>query len=252
MPDVMATARVTVRCRCDASGARAARGAFTLVDVLVSLVVIGVLISVLLPSLALVRETTRRVICSSNVRQIGLGLAMYAEDYRGALPVTRFIPEMKSSDNTMRVDVSQPQDVMMARVLDPDPEWDGLGHLFENDYLTQFGVFYCPSHHGQHPLSRYARMWSNNIIELTINYQYRGQNITRSDNRVAVVSDGLRTRSDYNHMIGANVLRLDFSVGWFNDPSGRLIAQLPDEEGDIGAASKVLNAWNILDFSTDR
>src|ERR1041384_2854087 len=67
-------------------GARALRRAFTLVDVLVSVAVIGILIGLLMPGLARVNSQSRRVVCSSNLRQIGLGLAMYASDYRGLLP----------------------------------------------------------------------------------------------------------------------------------------------------------------------
>ncbi|MCQ6498005.1 type II secretion system protein, partial [Vibrio parahaemolyticus] len=58
-------------------GSRAQRSGFTIIDVLVSIAVIAVLISILMPSLSLVRETTRRLVCSSNIRQHGMGLAMY-------------------------------------------------------------------------------------------------------------------------------------------------------------------------------
>jgi prepilin-type N-terminal cleavage/methylation domain-containing protein/prepilin-type processing-associated H-X9-DG protein len=62
------------------------RGAFTLIEILVVVGIIGLLISILLPSLARSRELTRSVMCKTNLSQLGKGLVLYANDYRGMLP----------------------------------------------------------------------------------------------------------------------------------------------------------------------
>lgn len=72
-----------------------ARSAFTLVDVLVSISVIAVLIALLLPSISMVRESARKVICSSDMRQIGLGMNMYAEDNNDLPPPERLPPSQR-------------------------------------------------------------------------------------------------------------------------------------------------------------
>lgn len=66
---------------------RPSRRAFTLVELLVVIGVIAILISVLLPALQRVRSHARNVQCMSNLRQIGLGCAAYANTFRNiALP----------------------------------------------------------------------------------------------------------------------------------------------------------------------
>ncbi len=56
------------------------RLAFTLVELLTVIAVIAILSSMLLPSLARARESARRTVCISNLRQIGLSVSMYVED----------------------------------------------------------------------------------------------------------------------------------------------------------------------------
>ncbi len=61
---------------------------FTLIEVLVVVAIIALLLSILLPSLNGAREQAKAVACSSNLKQITTGLAMYRNDNRGSLPPT--------------------------------------------------------------------------------------------------------------------------------------------------------------------
>lgn len=72
--------------------------AFTLVELLVVIGIIGVLISILLPTLAKARQRGITVQCASNLRQIAMGWQMYVQQYKGIAPPAR-VPDIRGSRN---------------------------------------------------------------------------------------------------------------------------------------------------------
>lgn len=242
---------------------RCARG-FTLVDVLVTIAVVGVLIAILLPSLSSVRETAHQVVCRSNVRQLAIGNAMYAEANADTIPRTATIVALNGSGNqsfetiTLRFGTDSPGSFQGAG-------WDGLGLLYVNEYLPAPKIFYCPSHRGSHPYRELINSWPAENVSIAGNYQFRGQGptggalqsgqfamtkrLSRMKPASTLISDGLRSQSDFNHQIGANIMRADISVSWFND-SAKKVSDSLAKDGQAPSESQIQDVWNDLDHPT--
>jgi competence protein ComGC len=241
------------------AGARSLRRGFTLIDILVTLAVVVVLISLMLPSLGRVRETAHQVVCRSNVRQVGIGVSLYAQD--------NFDRLMHTENVTADDGSAKPWDTIMLRLNavggGPGP-WDGLGLLYAHDYLPAPKLYYCPSHSGRHGFIDYSEQWgARSHASISGNYQFRARGpVSRAVANgpqprksqflgeifpgAAIVADSMRTQVDFNHRIGTNVLRADNSVDWYGDGSGRIVSQLPRQD-ENPEASQFESAWNNLD-----
>ena len=61
---------------------------FTLIELLVVIAIIAILAAILFPVFARARENARRSSCQSNLKQIGLGILQYQQDYDESMPLT--------------------------------------------------------------------------------------------------------------------------------------------------------------------
>ena len=65
------------------------RNGFTLIELLVVIAIIALLAAILFPVFARARENARKSSCSNNLKQIGVGIAQYVQDYDETYPLSR-------------------------------------------------------------------------------------------------------------------------------------------------------------------
>ena len=97
---------------------------FTVIELLLVTVILMIIISMMMPALALAREKARRTNCVSNLKQIGLSLRSYAIDYVNWFP-DPYAPSTLSTDT-----------------LEPRLAMD---KLVEHQYLHSDRIYFCPS-----------------------------------------------------------------------------------------------------------
>ena len=116
--------------------------AFTLIELLVVIAIIAILAAILFPVFARARENARRASCQSNLKQIGLGVMQYAQDFDETVPMGFYSDPTKGTPA-----------VSWVRALDP--------------YIKEYNVFRCPAN-TKDPFEA----WSNPSYAFFANQQY--------------------------------------------------------------------------------
>jgi len=153
-------------------------GAFTLIELLVVVAIIGLLVSILLPSLAEARAQAKLTACLANLHDLGVALHTYAHDYDPYFPLT---PYMGSNLN----------------VDDPQAD-DNLFVLWYKRYARNIASFSCPA-------TKYRVRPPEKILQQPTQWGIKyvlmiGNKVQNDFERLAqqVVNNGFGTSYEYN------------------------------------------------------
>lgn len=69
------------------------RSAFSILELLVSIAIVAVLLSLLIPLLSSARETAFKAVCSNNLRQMSVGWLGYVQDHNDTFPASAALPQ---------------------------------------------------------------------------------------------------------------------------------------------------------------
>ena len=129
---------------------------FTLIELLVVIAIISILAAILFPVFAQAREKARSASCQSNLRQIGLAIRMYSQDYDET-----YVPKYNciEFDTTFPDHCASPAmqddgtiDPPLPPWLPPSPDDDSVVDYLLKPYMKNEGVRRCPSRRATPPL----------------------------------------------------------------------------------------------------
>jgi prepilin-type N-terminal cleavage/methylation domain-containing protein len=157
---------------CVPSGGSRSRVGFTLIELLVVMAVVAILMSVLVPALALARASARKIACMSNLSQIGMAIHSYSVEYEDSIPVGPTAPPFLSPSD-FYPSTGAPTSLVSLRSGKPV----GLGLLLAEHLSSQPKVIFCSD--PDQSVSADTELANVGVRQAQCSYYYRHASVTR-------------------------------------------------------------------------
>ncbi len=154
-PGISCLVKKMLRLKLRLSYNKTSQSGFTLIEVLVVIAIISLLMGILIPVLSKVKYQARLTICASNLRQVGLAIQLYADDYDGLIPFgPGGRPVTGSNFYTVTGNVTS-----LLSLEDGAPV--GLGLMLDRYLSYQPKVLFCPA---QTSLRKQKNNWNGSVM----------------------------------------------------------------------------------------
>lgn len=210
---------------------RAHRRAFTLIELLTVIAIIGILAAILIPTVAAVRKKARKAECASNLHQLGMAINLYTNDNKGKLPDgDKSSPQSGTDSSAVQWIPYQRRDELISYGM----TWDMFfcnGNLeYTNNWKTEaqrvikqnlpIGYIYLPGT-SLNTFDQSGRQTPSKYTELRftkVNYRLIAVDVNRKYNNSFTSGTN---HGDNNTPVGGNHLYIDGAVKWI--PSSEFI-----------------------------
>jgi prepilin-type N-terminal cleavage/methylation domain-containing protein/prepilin-type processing-associated H-X9-DG protein len=122
------------------------RSAFTLIELLTVIAIIGILAAIIIPTVGKVRQSAKSAQCLSNLRQMGMGFNLFAAENKGRLPRVGLNPRPTKPDVL---------DALWYSAISP--------YIQKAQIVSNHPVYRCPSEETQVPADRV-----NSVIQYSV------------------------------------------------------------------------------------
>jgi prepilin-type N-terminal cleavage/methylation domain-containing protein len=193
---------------------------FTLVELLVVISIIALLLAIIMPALGKAREQAQKTICLSNLKQIGIGTLLYAEDNLGFFPRVIGMPNGAETLNLV------------------NQRW-----FLYPKYIRDEQVFKCPAIPMNHPCIEYRKK-AGNPPYVHYNYALCYFPYTRTIAKITTIRPSVPMIWDmfsFAHKNrGANVVSFNSTTRWVKSSWGYVNGRWSWKGSDE------LQKWNLM------
>ena len=212
--------------------------AFTLVELLVVITILGLLMSLLLPAALAAQRAARRALCSAQLHAVGVGMVQYAASHR-------YYPPYGSSQ------INRARNYLLTN----PPSVEDWSVLYSDGKLSTDQVLFCPAMtSATHQYDNPQNAWITGSLRTGYSRRYLPVNAITGLTHVSQIGEGQVLAADlvispswvsFQHIFGINVLYAGGSVEFRTDALD-LFASAGLADDTAASNDQIDQVWNAL------